>query len=327
MSDAAAKVPGWREHPERGSVLGIRLLHLVLDILGREFLGFVLWPVCVYFALFAKNASAASIAYLQRMQLPHDFWSVVRHLWTFARVSVDRTLFLAGQTDQFDVHTHGHETMMALAEGQANKTQGALLLGAHLGSFEAMRALAVEYEFPVAIVADSGNAKRINGIFAELHPNLHLDVIEHNPDNGIWMLDVKDRTDHGRLVALLSDRVPAGVEARGQSPSYPRAVRVDFLGGTASFPTGSFIMAHVAKCPVYVVFALFDGGRRYDVYCELLAERVELPRDNREAALTAYVQKYADRVAAHVRMAPWNWFNFYDFWLDSAAGRKDREQP
>ena len=323
MSTAPEAPQAWRRQPERGSVLGIRLLVHILDHLGREFLGFVLWPVCVYFALFATNARAASVAYLQRMGLPTTFFAVVRHLWTFARVSVDRTLFLGGQTDQFDLHTHGHETIAALAhKSKEGKTRGALLLGAHLGSFEAMRALAVRYDFPVAVVADFGNARRINGIFAELHPNLHLDLIERDPEKGTWMLEVKERTDQGRLVALLSDRVAEGRPERVHTGGYPRAVTVDFLGGRASFPTGAFIMAHVAKCPVYLVFAMFDGGRRYDAYCELLSERIELPRSDREGALVRYVQAYADRLAAHVELAPWNWFNFFDFWSPEGGGEK-----
>ena len=157
----------WREHPERGSELGIRILLHVLEHLGREFLGFVLWPVCVYFAFFAKDARRASESYLARMGLPHDVWAVVRHLWMFARVSVDRLLFLGGETDQFEVHRHGHETIMSLA-GDAHR--GALLIGAHVGSFEAMRALATRHDVGISVVADFGNAKRINGIFGAAAP-------------------------------------------------------------------------------------------------------------------------------------------------------------
>lgn len=304
----------WRKQPERGSMLGLRLLAHILDHLGREFLGYVLWPVCVYFALFAPNARRASQSYLRRMGLPTGFSAVVRHLWMFARVAVDRTLFLAGQSDQFEFHTHGHPTMAALAQS-SKEGRGALLLGAHLGSFEAMRALAARYDYPVAIVADFGNARRINGIFAELNPGADIDLIEREPGNGTWMLEVKTRTDDGRLVAFLADRAAeAGDHRKESSRSYPRSVECDFLGGRAHFPTGAFIMAYVAKCPVYLVIAVFDGHRRYDAYCELLAERVELPRQDRAGALSRYVQEYADRLGEHVRRAPWNWFNFFEFW-------------
>jgi predicted LPLAT superfamily acyltransferase len=39
-----------------------------------------------------------------------------------------------------------------------------------------------------------------------------------------------------------------------------------------------------------------------------------LPRDSRERTLQAYAQRFATRLEHFVRLAPDNWFNFYDFW-------------
>jgi predicted LPLAT superfamily acyltransferase len=41
---------------------------------------------------------------------------------------------------------------------------------------------------------------------------------------------------------------------------------------------------------------------------------VELPHRGREAALRAVVERFALRLEHHVRLAPLNWFNFFDFW-------------
>jgi predicted LPLAT superfamily acyltransferase len=46
----------------------------------------------------------------------------------------------------------------------------------------------------------------------------------------------------------------------------------------------------------------------------LFAQSIELPRATRDAELARQVQAYADRLAAHVRSAPYNWTNFFDFW-------------
>lgn len=55
-------------------------------------------------------------------------------------------------------------------------------------------------------------------------------------------------------------------------------------------------------------------GPGYDLYCEPFAERVTLPRGDRQGALAEHVRRYAERLEHYVRKAPDNWFNFYDFW-------------
>ena len=93
-----------------------------------------------------------------------------------------------------------------------------------------------------------------------------------------------------------------------------RTVTVDFLGGKAKLPAAPWILAGVLNVPVVIGFGIYRGGDRYDAHFELLAERVSLPRAQRETAIQAYAQQYADRLAHYVREAPYNWFNFYDFW-------------
>jgi predicted LPLAT superfamily acyltransferase len=46
-----------------------------------------------------------------------------------------------------------------------------------------------------------------------------------------------------------------------------------------------------------------------------------MPRDRRArgAAVAAVVQRFADRLEHFARLAPYNWFNLYDFWDASLA--------
>jgi len=91
-------------------------------------------------------------------------------------------------------------------------------------------------------------------------------------------------------------------------------VEVDFFGAPAAFSTGPFILAAVLKCPIYLVFGLYFEPNRYELFCEPFAERIELPRRNRQEALEAVVSRYAARLETYCRRAPNNWFNFFDFW-------------
>ena len=61
------------------------------------------------------------------------------------------------------------------------------------------------------------------------------------------------------------------------------------------------------------------------------ADRIDIPRQDRAQALDAVIGRFAARVEHYIRVAPYNWFNFYDFWQqdvdtvvrpDAVAGRK-----
>jgi predicted LPLAT superfamily acyltransferase len=118
------------------------------------------------------------------------------------------------------------------------------------------------------------------------------------------MARVAEGLAKGHFIATMGDRT--GLTER--------VVRAPFFGQDASFPAGPFLMALVLRCLVYLVFGLYRGPNHYDLHCERFAERIELPRAGRDAALSQWVRRYAERVEHHARKAPENWFNFFDFW-------------
>jgi predicted LPLAT superfamily acyltransferase len=89
---------------------------------------------------------------------------------------------------------------------------------------------------------------------------------------------------------------------------------VDFMGKKAPFPTGPFLLSAALRCPVLLVFGIYRGENRYELFCEPFAERIVLPRKDRQGALAGYVQAYAARLESIAREHPYNWFNLYNFW-------------
>lgn len=294
----------WRSVPEVGTVLGLRLVAGTLQLFGRGAAGVLLWIVCWYYLAFSRTARRASRELFRRLGQPAPLGTLHRHLWAFARVATDRLLFLTGDTDELEVHLHGHEHIMALAASK----RGGLLLGAHLGSFEAMRSLAARYDVPLLVVADFHNARRINSLLAHFAPALRVRLLELDPDVPTGLLAAKDAIDRGELVAVLADRA---THREG------RDVAVPFLGGSALLPVGAHVLAAVLQCPVFFVCALFEGPRTYQVHCVPLSERVVLPRADRAGALAREVERYARVLEDFTRRAPFNFFNFFPFWVDS----------
>lgn len=293
----------WRHIPEAGTVLGIRLLVLLARVFGRRAAGWFLYLVAVYYAIVRGSVRRASRDYLRRVGQPATFASVVRHVHTFARVSLDRLFFFTGRWESFRVEQQNHEQLVQAARSG----RGVLLLGAHLGSFEIMRSRAEQFRVPITAVTDYSNAERVNRVARSLAPGIETRLISLAGDSLGAMLAIRAAIDRGELVAMLGDRAPSG------SPG-DRVVTAPFLGADAAFPAGPWLLAHTLRCPVYFVAGVFTPPDRYALHFELLADEVRLDRKDRAAALARYVAVYAAMLESHVRAAPMNWFNFYDFW-------------
>jgi len=297
---SAAGASRWQDAAEKGAVLGIELLVWASRLLGRRLGRLLLHPVAAWYAAFHGDVRRASRAYLLRAQGRASPADVYRHVLCFARVTFDRLFLVRGEYRPFAVTFRGEEHLRALRDAG----RGAILLLAHLGSFEVMRAFSVERALPVRMLGYFRNARMINAALRRLNPAADAQLVEIRPDDPTFVFEVEALVASGALVGTMGDRV--GFDGK--------AVRVPFLGAPASFPTGPWLLAAALRCPVYLAFGIYREPNRYELSCELLAERVDLPRGARQEAVAALVARYADRLAAACREAPYNWFNFHDFW-------------
>jgi predicted LPLAT superfamily acyltransferase len=291
----------WEQQRERGAVWALSLLFWFARTLGRRVTRLFLYPIAGYFLLTGRSARAASRDYLRR-ELGREprLSDIARHFFTFASVSLDRIFWLINAGDQPQVTRHRPEEVY-----RAQLSGGCLILVAHCGSFEVRHdPSSTQHEKPLRIVLDRAHGRMFTQLLEQTNPDAARSIIDASQSGPSLVLAIKQALDEGSMVGLMADRVRTG----------ERAVTVDFLGGQAQLPAAPWILAGVLNVPVVIGFGLYRGGKCYDAYFELLAERVELPRAQREAAIQRYAQQYADRLAHHVTDAPYNWFNFYDFW-------------
>ena len=290
----------WHEVREKGGETAIRLTVWLATAFGRGPARAVLAVVALYYAAFHGATRRASREYLRRVGAPAGFGDVYQHVLRFVHVALDRFFLLRGKGGHFVVESHGTEL---LRDAQA-AGRGGILLGAHLGSFDALRMTAQRRNYRVNIAGYSRNARMINNALRALNPEAQARVVEIDPEHVDFILALREMVERGEFVAILGDRALPGA----------RTVTVDFLGGRAKLPVGPYVLAAVLKCPVFLTFGLYREPNRYDLHCELLAERVVLPRADRNAGAAEYAAKYAARLEHYCREVPDNWFNFYDFW-------------
>ncbi len=300
-SDGGSDVE-WLDTEERGSNLGIRVLLWWTGRFGRRATRFPLQTTAAYYSLFGGEARSASLDYLRRVKGEAGIRDVYRNILSFAQCTLDRVYLLRGRADLFEVNSNGAEHLRRLkAEGR-----GAILIGAHLGSFEAGRVAGDWQDLPMNLLVHFENARRINAFFREVSPEFQTRLIEVHPGKLDHVFEVQAAIERGELVAISGDRI-------GLNEKFTTA---PFLGAPARFPTGAYVLAAALECPVYLVFGLYHEPNRYELYCEPFADPVELPRKSRQEALDGYAREFAARLEHYCRLAPYDWFNFYDFWAE-----------
>jgi len=308
----------WRERPEGGNRFWLGLIRWSILHVGRHFALLCLFPTTLYFFLVRGPERRASRRWLARVGAPRrGWWGVLIHIYTFAVTIVDRVLLLAGRDHELDVRTEGVEQLHeALDRGR-----GCMLLGSHLGSFEAIRVFgrsAPPQYRNLKVVMDQRQNSLMTQMLEEISPEIRDTVIDARQPGPAIVLKASSVMEAGGMVAMLADRVWAS-EA---------AVEVSFLGGTTRLPAAPLAIADALEVPVVMVFGLYEGKGRY----RLVFEPVPAPpargatRTERRRLLNDRVQHYADRLAHYARRYPYNWFNFYDFWTaetDPDRGGRD----
>lgn len=296
----SADRPDWMREQERSHALFLKLMVWISLTFGRRLGRVVLRGIALYFVLFAPRARRASRGYLARALGRYANWrDGYLHVLSFASTIHDRVYLLNDRFDAFDIEVHGAE---ALDEVLRQKT-GTLLVGAHLGSFEVLRAMGRDRAgLRVAMLMYEQNARKLNATLAAINPKALQDIIPLGRLES--MLEVRDKLDAGYVVGMMADRSLGGDAMQ----------EAQFLGQSAAFPVGPWRLAVMLRRPVFFMTGLYLGGNRYSLHFEPLADFSDVGRGERDAAIAVAVQRYADCLTRYCRQAPYNWFNFFDFW-------------
>jgi len=272
--------------------------------LGRGFGQLFLPVISVYFLVFGPRARGASAAYLTRVYGRRArLVEIYRHIRTFAATIHDRVLLLAGRLNVFELEIEGEQLIhTALAEHR----RGCLLLGSHLGSFEVLRAIAARrQDVRVKILMETQNAARIQSVLGRIQPAIADFVIPMGGPTAL--LTVKECLERGEVVGILADRVWR----------QDRTTTVPFFGAPARFPRGPFRLAAALGAPVVFGAGLYRGGKRYTLYFERLDRLTNQACTDQTTLASDILLRYVALLEHYCRLAPYNWFNFYDFWSQS----------
>ena len=314
MSNASPDKQHWASLQEAGTYTGLRFLFFLHRYLGRGFFSLLMYPVACYFVLckpFARRASQRFLRY--HWQHCPDYWArqpnwlhCILHFKHFAEAILDKALAWSADINHDDFIIERPELIESLMADH----RGQLIIGTHFGNLEYCRGFMQRYRNKVIniLVYDKHSANFVK-IMQTLNADSRMNIFQVDEFDVPTILRLKQKIAQGEWVFIAGDRIPL--------EGLQHTVQANFLGHSAPLPMGPYLLAKTLECPVKLMFGYRHpryGAEK--IYFEVVpfAEQISFGRRDRAEKMQGYAQAFADHLQRHCEQAPYQWFNFYDFW-------------
>lgn len=229
-------------------------------------------------------------------------WKVLKIFFNFGFGIVDRMSAWQGHVNKFKMTKINNQPFIDLNESN----QGAVIMVSHLGNFEVSRmASGANKNAVFNVFMHTKNAQKITAAIKKFNPGYAANFIQGDALTMELAIELKEKVEAGEFVVIGGDRVPVKNEKA--------VVAADFLGRSAKFPIGPYVLAKVLKCPLLAIFCIKTAGG-YQVTFNSIADKVNFNKQNRDEVFKTLVAKYIESIEQQLKQAPLQWYNFHDFW-------------
>lgn len=282
----------------RGGATGYRFFLWLIRHSGLGAAYAFLSVVVLYFIPFAPRQTRSSWVYARKvLGLPvlKSVFFLVRSYYSFGQSMIDRFAAGMGMMGKFSYDFDGHEKALSITGGNL----GCVVIGAHIGSWQMGAGFFRKYGAKVNIVMYDNEYQTVKDVVRDNTGPDDYNVIPVSENDFSYLISITSALRKGELVCLQGDRYMKD----------ERVLKGEFMGRTAEFPEGPFLLAARMKCPVLFYFSMREKGRRYRFI-------FRTPETDGGIALTeeALFASYLKVLEETVRQYPDQWFNYYDFW-------------
>ncbi|RYE24346.1 MAG: lipid A biosynthesis acyltransferase [Sphingobacteriales bacterium] len=295
-------MPSW-EGRSKGTPLGYRIFVWLLKTGGVKAAYGLLPFVTAYYRMFVPSATGPlRYLYEQRMGFSHKQATklIKRNLIIFGQTLIDKIAILSGSGNVFE---HINLEGTALIEAMLKEGRGGLVISAHLGNWEVAGHLMKDMNAVINVLMYDGEGEELKAYMDQFDSKRSFNVIYIKEDLS-HVYEISAALQRNELICLHADRFRPG----------NRLIQHDFLGETANFPAGPFILASKLRAPVCFVFGFKEGNFRYRYYSYPHKTYEGRGTTGMELMLNDYVAILEDKI----RQYPDQWFNYYDFWKHDA---------
>ena len=216
---------------------------------------------------------------------------------------------------QMDIKIHGvTREVLSEALAQAHKARaeiekilekgkGCVAVSSHIGGWAIAGGELAQYPCPTGVIGVSAEHEYISKM-EEAHRRRNLPKMIATADDPFAMLAGLGILRKNGVVSVHGDRYIAG-----------KFASVDFLGKKARFPVSAYALAEKSGASIAIVFCTREKSGSYTISVSRTIEPSSLPGASFQERSSAYAQAYADDIAKTLKYHPYQWYNFYPFWL------------
>ncbi|MCL1985167.1 MAG: lysophospholipid acyltransferase family protein [Betaproteobacteria bacterium] len=289
-----------------GSPLQYQIFHWLTRCralpLARVLLAFVVF----YYTLLPQVRRRCSF-YLQRRFGRAEGWTGFIHAYrlylNFGQILLDR--MVAGTTGRFPLCVTDPAVRAILLEAALNP-RGCILLTAHVGAWQVGLAGLEQVDRPVHIVQVHDPDDPDKHYFERGKGRMFHVINVSEPIGAFVAMTAALR--RGEFICLMGDRLPNDRDTEHN-------VTVPFLGGNIALPISAYALASITGAELVMLFTVREKG----LTRALLAERLKVPPElshHDPGVFLPFAMRFAQAMEACVQGYPYQFFNFYDMWLD-----------
>lgn len=281
----------------RGGRFGYQFFIYTIRLLGIRCAYCFLALIVIYFIPFAPKATKFIWRYNRQKRGLGILASVKElycHYYVFGQTLIDKIAMRGGLSKKYHYEFDNYSRFLEIL----NSGQGVIMIGAHIGCWEAGAGFFGNYGKKINIVMMDVEHQQIKDVLEEnANEENNYNVIALNQNIIDAMLQMKIALNKGEYICFNGDRY-IGKD---------NTTTIDFLGSKAIFPRGLFQIA--AKCRVPVVF--YYSMREPNCTYRFIFEEPNLEKKSSPENL---LEQYSKSLEKIVIKYPRQWFNFYDFW-------------
>jgi len=265
---------------------------------------FFAWWIATGYFLFRSSRRRSSIHLYQVIFPNRPVWYYLCCTWrqfhSYAATFAERIEF--ERKKGLTTSTQGREKLVEAAR----RGSGGIILMSHLGSFEIAAQAFRELKLRLLLIMGEKEAKQVAREQREAMKarGIYIQVATEGEDFLFGGVEAIKFAREGGFVSVAGDLV--WTEQRSRLP-------VSFFGHEVGFPAGPHLLALVSRAPLFTMFTFRAEKGKYLVIMSPPREVKAPSRSERNAALQASAQAYANALEKMVRQYPFQWYIFEPF--------------